>query len=192
MSKAYTIIFAVLLLLGLWGYESYLTRQQWNSLTFWKTATPAEVKQVIAAGFDINCMFENGHTPLTMASFFNDSPEVIELLIGAGASLDLAGCGQSPLMTAASHNPNPEICKVLIRHGANVNIRGINGLTPILAAAGSNQNVAVFSLLVEAGADLSERLESGESVADLATKNRQAGVKISEYLDSLKSQASGK
>ncbi len=191
MNKTYTVICSILLLLALWGYEYHSTRQQWNNLTFWKTATPADVDKAIAAGFDVNRMFENGHTPLTMASFFNESPEVIELLIKAKASLGIAGCGQSPLMTAASHNGNPEIIKVLLKHGAEVNARGINGLTPLLLAAASNPNVAVFSLLVEAGADIDARTDTGESVAGMTEKNQRAGVKIRELLDSLRPKASG-
>ncbi len=156
---------------------------EWNSLTFWKSATIQDVRNGIKAGYSVDTIFDNGHTPLIMASLFNSSPEVIEELIKAGASLGVSRGGQSPLMAAASNNRNAEIIRVLLEHGADVNARGVNGVTPVILAASSGSSVENFMLLVDAGADLTACLDDGKSVRDLAQNNKKIGPNICDFLD---------
>lgn len=179
----WSFLFIMLLMIYGCGNEAPKALEQWTSLTYWKTVGPDEVRDGLKAGMDANITFENGYNPLIMAAFFNKSPEVLEVLIEAGASLKVARGGMSPLMAAVSKNPNPEIVKLLLKHGAAVNEKGINGITPILLAADTCANIDVFMLLVEAQADLSATLSSGESIAALAMKNVGAGKQIREYLD---------
>ncbi|HNX75967.1 MAG TPA: ankyrin repeat domain-containing protein [Candidatus Rifleibacterium sp.] len=174
------------------GTGSAPTREQWNTLVFWKTATLAEVRGGLKAGYDVDMAFDNGHTPLMMAAFFNPSVEVIEELLNASASLGISAAGLSPLMAAVSQNSNVEITRLLIKRGSDVNARGINGLTPILQAAYSCPKEEIFMMLVDAGADLSARLDDGKTVRELAEKNRKIGVKICNFLDgNTKPEATG-
>ncbi|MBU1105180.1 MAG: ankyrin repeat domain-containing protein [Candidatus Riflebacteria bacterium] len=157
-------------------------KDQWLTPTFWKSATLEEVKSGIKAGYKPDPTFSNGYTPLLMAAFFNNSPEVIEELIKGGASVNSLKGGMTPLIAAASNNDNVEIVKTLLRHGADVNAKGINGISPLLIAAEKCPNDQVFQVLIDAGANLNDKLDNGASISDLALKNFKAGKKIREII----------
>ncbi|MGB4691746.1 MAG: hypothetical protein WBH59_05330, partial [Atribacterales bacterium] len=62
-----------------------------------KTGTPDEVKKAIDAGADVNAQTTKeiegfreveGVTPLIMAARYNQNPEVIKVLLGAGANVN--------------------------------------------------------------------------------------------------------
>ncbi len=186
------LLFLILVTFCGCGTGSAPSLERWNTLVFWKTASVAEVRGGLKAGYDVDMPFDNRHTPLVMAAFFNPSVEVIEELINASASLGISGGGLSPLMAAVSQNKNVEITRLLIKRGSDINARGINGMTPILQAAYSCPNEEIFMLLVDAGADLSASLDDGKTVRDLAEMNRKIGVKICNFLDgNVKPEATG-
>lgn len=167
------------------GGEAPPSAEQWQDLTFWKSVSAEEVKKGLTAGLKADMVFSNGHTPLNMAALFNESPEVIEELIWAGASTNVSQAGMSPLMTAVANNPNPEIVKTLLKHGADVNAKGNNGISAILLAAESCKNLEIFKAIVDGGGNLRDKLDNGASVNDLAMKNIWAGGKIREYLSDI-------
>ena len=102
--------------------------------------------------------------PLSLAARSNANPDVIEVLLAAGASVHvnrrhLGNRGRPPLYDAAL-NPNPragEIVDVLLRAGAYVNgwdeYGEDTGYVPLYAAA-MIQNLDVIERLLAAGADV--------------------------------------
>ena len=97
-------------------------------------------------------------TPLHEAVEERNNPEVIELLIAAGADVRAAGDLErlhepagTPLHWAASMNPDATVLELLVRAGADVNTPGGSGRTPLHMAA--LRNPVVFPILLELGAD---------------------------------------
>ena len=146
-----------------------------------KTGTPEEVKKAIKEGADVNARTTEeiesfgeveGVTPLIMAAWYNENPEVTKLLLDAGADVnarDKNGC--TPLIWAAVFNENPEVTKVLIDAGANVNARSEYGTTPLMHAAWYNQNPEVIKVLLDAGADGRVKDNAGKTAFDYAEGN---------------------
>ena len=65
-----------------------------------------------------------------LAAWDNLNPEVITILLKAGAKADNRDKnGVTALMTAAKNNQNPEIIKVLLKAGANPKLKSIAGKT---------------------------------------------------------------
>jgi ankyrin repeat protein len=92
------------------------------------------------------------------ASASNPNPEVISLLIKAGADVNGTDIvGMSALLMAAMNNANPEVVKRLLQAGADPNAMDKRELTPLLTAAWFNGNPKVASVFIEGGARIDER-----------------------------------
>ncbi len=93
---------------------------------------------------DVNVQTEDGVTPLMRAVILNQNPEVIKVLLEAGADLNVRGKhGLTPLMWAAEWEQNPEVIKLLVRLQADVNVlRNKDSMTLLIfLAAQCNQNL---------------------------------------------------
>ena len=72
---------------------------------------------------DVNAADAYGQT-LLMYAADNEDPEVISLLVEAGAALDATSlAGWTALMYAVRDNPNPEVALRLLELGADPNVR---------------------------------------------------------------------
>jgi len=157
------------------------------------------VKQLLAAGADVNKATESGDTPLHGATE-RESEEVLEIvkiLVSHGADVNAkvpgdrdsnAWAGKTPLHNASSASvfsddlePHGNLAAVeyLLVHGAHVNARDAWGCTPLsdsLFAGG----LGVTKLLVEHGADLDIRAsEDGATVLhDAASVGDLEAVKL--------------
>ncbi len=116
----------------------------------------AEVKQLLAAGADVNAQNQYGSTPLSEAAVAGNA-EVIERLLKAGAKVDAANAdGQTALMILA-RSSNVEAARLLLKRGAKVDQREQwRGQTALMWAAAEGQP-AMVRLLLKSGADANAR-----------------------------------
>ena len=118
-------------------------------------------------------------TPLFAAATRNGNPEVVQVLIQAGASLEVRDKWQyTPLHRAAENNVNPEIVQVLIQAGADLEVRDKWAYTPPASGGGEEtDNPEVAKALVQAGASLEARNQWNYTpLHRAAAKNRNPAV----------------
>jgi ankyrin repeat protein len=108
-----------------------------------------EMRELIAAGADVDAADASGITALAWAARFGQ-PTSIDVLLASGAAIDLP-CGTNdwtPLMHAVHKNRN-EAARALLRAGAS--IRGRHGKQALAMAAGYG-NADLVQTLLDAGA----------------------------------------
>src|SRR5687768_13450228 len=104
---------------------------------------------------------EQGDTALIQATQHNNA-EIVEMLIKAGASIDLVNTrGDTALMHAIGKN-NLEIMKELLNAGAKVNQANRQGETVLMQAMRKN-HTAIVDLLLENGAKATVNNTKGNS-----------------------------
>lgn len=120
------------------------------------------VKEMIAAGADINKKDSNGYTSLMTACHYNRL-EIAKLLVSAGAELNVQekNYGYTPLILACQYKYH-DLAKYLISEGADINIQGKDGATALMAAASNSREIV--ELLLSKGADISTRMTDGTGV----------------------------
>ena len=128
---------------------------------------PAVVAALLAAGAHVNVADERGYTPLFHACYHADEdrghPQVVEMLIDAGADKEAKiGFGVRPLMYAAG-NGEAGVVEVLLRAGADPLARNEVGRTALMMVK-DRDYVDVINLLHEAEAML-------ETSAGCASRN---------------------
>jgi ankyrin repeat protein len=154
---------------------------------FWRICeegSAAEVQAAIQGGADVNELWyvqhlspkqkENltsedlnepwflQHTPLHSAARHNPDPEVIEVLLKAGAHVNARDeKGMTPLHRAARYNPNPKIITVLLKAGANVNEKDDKGISPLHRSAFGNPNPEIITVILKAGAEVNAVSKNG-------------------------------
>jgi len=84
-------------------------------------------------GENPNARDADGKTPIMQAAAYNQNPQVITVLLGAGADIEARDKFNSmtPLMYAAWVNKNPEMVTVLLNAGANAKARSLVGKTAL-------------------------------------------------------------
>ncbi|KAJ5510271.1 hypothetical protein N7453_002374 [Penicillium expansum] len=104
--------------------------------------------------------------------------EVVEVLLGAGASVSaLRSDGRSALHLASNHPP--QLAYMLLRAGADVNARSMDGCTP-LNDADIAENVEVVELLLKHKLMLDA--ENNDSLTPLALANTNRGFGVTQTL----------
>jgi len=159
------------------------------------SGTPQKVEAAIKAGADVNETSEIGWwTPLMLAAEHNENPDVLSVLIQAGADVNaMSYYGETPLMLAAEHNENPDVLSVLIQAGADVNAKNPKeDSTPLMDAARRNKNPEVLSVLIRAGAEVNEKdivgstplmWAAGDNSAEILNVLIQAGADVNAKSD---------
>jgi 6-phosphogluconolactonase (cycloisomerase 2 family)/uncharacterized caspase-like protein len=137
------------------------------------TGTADEVRTALRSVADINARNKDGWTALMLASRDNQKPEVIALLLKAGADTSARDSryGRTAQMWAAADNQNPEVLKALLNGGADINFRNMDGETALMAAAANNQNPEVIMMLLRAGADAKAKDSAERTAFDYAQGN---------------------
>lgn len=110
----------------------------------------------LLAGRDVNTRDKTSNTTALEHAVRNSNREMVQLLIGAGAKVNLGNpAGQTVLMMLDS-DATSDLVWDLVNAGAKVNIKDNDGETPLMTAARYN-NVEVIKTLLEAGADVNTR-----------------------------------
>ena len=113
---------------------------------------------------------DDGETPLMKAAEKTWAPEIIQVLLAAGANVNAQDHdGETPLMYAMdSDDANIDIVKALLNAGASVNARDRKGRTPLMHALKEHARPEVINSLLDAGADVNIRDNKGRSALDYA------------------------
>jgi uncharacterized protein len=142
---------------GLTGAVAFLAATAWQTAsatvaTAAREANVDEVRELIAAGSDVNTPEADGTTALLWAAY-QSSPELVALLLDAGAQPNAPNSfGVTPLLQASRYGDAATI-KVLLDGGADMAAAARNGETPLMAAARAG-SVDAVKLLIERGADV--------------------------------------
>ena len=156
----------------------------WDTRTFFTTASIEKVTTCLEAGADPNAKDKRGETRLHNAAMYAADPTIIETLVGAGADLEARGSfGKTPLHWAVSINNNPDTIAVLAKVGANLKARDQRGQTPLHSAVERFQtNPAMVAALLKAGADPNARDQSGENPLHTAARTSMNTQTIAKML----------
>lgn len=145
------------------------------------------VRSAIADGADPNEIVLN-FPLLFLAADFGGSPEVIKILLEAGADSEArATNGETALHVASKNGDGVECARALIVHGAALEARDSSGKTPLHYAAVSG-NAAGVAVLLEFKADVFAKDEKEKTPLDLATNEnvvvelkREITAKMSKF-----------
>jgi ankyrin repeat protein len=120
------------------------------------------LKQLLVGKPNPNVRDKHSHTTALEHAIFNANREILQLLLTAGADVNLRdSLGQTPIMMLGE-KITPEIVWDLIRAGAKVNLRDQEGNTALIEAGACN-NLEVLKALLEAGAKVDARNNVGET-----------------------------
>lgn len=120
--------------------------------------TPRMVRMLIAAGADVNAMAFGSPVLHT----YDISPEVMELLLRAGADTHAFSC-YVRRNALGYHISRPEILRLLLKHGCSASAPCYaDGRTPLMLAVAS-QSVEGVQLLLAQGADVNARDAQGQT-----------------------------
>ena len=121
---------------------------------------------------EINARMISGETPLMVAIYSNNTPEVIEFLLDNGADIEVTEHhGGSPLIRAGWHK-NSAVVTLLLEHGADVRARDEYDMT-ILHTAMALHGPDVVEMLIERGADIHAKSDFGTTPLHRAAFNSE-------------------
>jgi ankyrin repeat protein len=131
----------------------------------------AKVKQLIAAGIDVNERDEAGWTPLFVAmTNKKETPQLIDFLVNAGAEINATDHqGYTPLLRAIGPFGSHANIRALLARGADVNRTNHFGDTAIMVAAGWDDTVTI-KLLLQKKAEPNIKRNDGGTALMIASK----------------------
>lgn len=141
----------------------------WGEPDFFQAASASRVQACLLEGTNVLARTGDGETPLHLAAGYSKDPEIIALLVAAGADpAHRRGDGWTPMHMAARYSASPEMLVALVLSGGDVNAivdagpRRLRdriafarrGTTPLMIAAQASRPHGILSTLIAAGADL--------------------------------------
>jgi ankyrin repeat protein len=121
-----------------------------------------KVKQLLAAGADVNAKDRDGRAPLYQACRVMMGQRSIEMLLAAGADVDARDkAGKTPLYAAAESGAGQDVIKQLLAHNASPNMADNEGYTSLHAACMGNGQPEIIRLLVGGGAKVDAKDHEG-------------------------------
>ncbi|MFZ2361313.1 MAG: ankyrin repeat domain-containing protein [Anaerolineae bacterium] len=141
-----------------------------------KADNAAQVRQLIAAGVDVNAADASGDIPLIMAAYLGHT-EITRLLLEAGADVTAVDSGmKATALHAAAYAGRTEPARLLIQHGIDIDAQGpYNGYTALHDAIWQN-NVETARVIVDAGADLTLRNHEGQTPLEMARARKRQQI----------------
>ncbi|KAH6975725.1 ankyrin repeat-containing domain protein, partial [Ilyonectria destructans] len=126
------------------------------------------IKQELERGVDINALYSPQHMSeirgtLLQAAIKGGSVSAVQMLLNAGAEVELISKGETAICTAI-RNDNCDILHLLLLHGADPNPPGVR-ITP-LAIAAIRGNVDMIRSLLTAGAEV-DRLSCRPEISNI-------------------------
>jgi len=155
---------------------------------------PNVIKRMLKEKTPINDE-STGDSSLLFAASNNENPEIIKLLLDAGANINQKNkYGGTALYEASRFNNNLEVIKELIKLGANINEKDSDGETALIGALQRNPNLDIARYLIEAGADVKAKDNNGNTALiylfdrepkvdapDIVQKLIDGGVDVNDY-----------
>ena len=170
-------------LMGGAALQAQTNCKNWGSGSFFKRATPDDVEACLASGASVDAPRRKGGLPIHKAAEYSIDPEVLAVLIDAGAD-PMARTSKhrsTPLHIASGYNMHQKrrvgLVNVLLARGADPNAQDNDGWTPLHAALSLRWNapLPLVEALLKAGADPNLRTKDGQRPIDWARgKNRSA------------------
>lgn len=130
----------------------------------WAAGDINKVRLLLAKGADVNARSNLGRTPLLLATLYNRSHEIAQLLIDKGA--DVSACDKTNfcVLEAAAEGNDTATVRLLLAHGANAKAKDASRTDALMWAA-MNGNIDVARLLLAKGADVNAvSIDSFETV----------------------------
>ena len=145
----------------------------WTFPGFWRTADTLAVRECLSLGYSVDARSTvRKATPLHRAAAYSDDPEMIRVLVEAGANLEaVSSAGRTPLHSAARSNENLEVLRALLRYEPDVYATNPIGRTPLHLAALFNDNPDIVEELASV-TDVNVRARAGETPLHSATRSR--------------------
>ena len=145
----------------------------WGNTDFFYAATASDVATCIEVGADPNamsgCNGQEGIPPLASA-LFNSTPEVVDVLLRAGADPDFRYGDGTTLLHEIPWPRHPEALAPLLRAMKDVNARDKSGKTALHHAA-RRLPPDVVGMLLDGGVDPTLRDNAGKLAWDYARDN---------------------
>lgn len=113
-------------------------------------------------------------TPLTLAAT-DGKLRMAELLLEAGADVDLPDIGDRTPLYFAAQNGHPDIARLLVEHRADPRAISELGLTPFLIAA-YHGHVEIVKLLMNAGVSIDDAGRDGHTMLHAAVLGRKTDL----------------
>ena len=143
-------------------------------LSLYEAATVGDasrIRELAAAGTDLNAYAHDGFTALGLAAFFK-RPDAVRALLDLGADplLGSKPAGFTPLHSAVADDTGraaKDIVRMLLDNGGDPNAANATGGTPLHTAAFTG-DVAMVQMLLAAGGNANIKNDKGLTPLDLA------------------------
>ena len=133
---------------------------------------------------DVNDRNKEGKTAL-MFAVESDVPEVVQVLLDAGADANVKDKQGVTALMLAVKNSLPDVVQILLEDAdANTSIKDQQGMTALMYAARSNTTPEIVKKLLGAGADINARDEKGRTALIYAVWKNSNPEIVKVLLDS--------
>ena len=143
-----------------------------------ESGSAAAVRFLLDAGADVNRPTSDKMLPLEFAARQARHPEIVAMLLDAGADIDARGYRSNTALCSSLSDcggSREEITRLLLQAGADVNAPGWKNQTPLMVAATGRRGPRV-AMLLAAGARVHDRDRRGQTPLHFAVSSGHAEV----------------